>query len=125
MLSMEERIGFLIKCLFLEAITLSEVNGWATRVIASEANYPLELLELMEYKGTKAGIYKLFRKMPYIKLSKEEEKAIVGIAYKRKLATKYSQYSQNVGEKALAAESHIKELFEQEFVDSVYPPQTG
>lgn len=81
-----EDLGFVIGCLFSEAINLTEFNQWVELCISNleQDNIPLYLFELLDFNDSLAKIYNSIGFVPISNLSEEESLALYGIAYLRK-----------------------------------------
>ncbi len=76
-------IGFVVSCLFSEAIDKSELQTWADHVIGSADSYPLYLLDLSTFDRELCHLYEVIGFVPHCGLSDSEDDALVGIAYAR------------------------------------------
>lgn len=91
--SPEYELEFVIKSLFLEAITIKELNEWAINKAVTGDEIPGFMIELIDFKGFPKDIYKIKGIEPKGLINKEIEKTLVGIAYKRGINSDYAQYT--------------------------------
>jgi hypothetical protein len=76
-------IGFVVACLFSDAISLDELRAWADHVLISVPEYPDYLIELGGFRGYPKDIYRFIGFVPSSGLSTSQKDALVGIAFAR------------------------------------------
>jgi hypothetical protein len=81
-------IGFVIDCVFSDAINLDELRDWADHVIGlapvfPSAEYPSWLVDLSSFSGTAKDLFATIGFAPHRGLKKNERHALTGIACAR------------------------------------------
>ncbi len=76
-------LGFVFPCLFKQAITLEEMKKWCYEVIRSHDEYPDYILDIIDFSGAIAHLYKTVGFSPHWPFAEEDKLALYGIAYKR------------------------------------------
>jgi len=76
-------IGFVVACLFRDAINLEELRAWADHVLLSAPAYPNYITELSLFDGYLKDIYQVIGFVPSRGLSASQALAVVGIAFAR------------------------------------------
>ncbi|NNA52697.1 hypothetical protein [Pseudomonas lactis] len=78
----DELLGFVIACLFCEAISRSEFQSWCLELLGLEET-PSLLYDLIEFDEPAFKIYKVIGYVPNWRHSKNEEYALYGVALLR------------------------------------------
>ena len=78
-----ERLGFVLSCLFAEAISRAELHEWARKNVEECDAPPRYLTELINFDGPLFHIYELIGFAPHWTHTDEETLAIAGVAFKR------------------------------------------
>ncbi|MBV7493477.1 hypothetical protein KW837_04265 [Pseudomonas sp. PDM24] len=78
----DELMGFVLACLFCEAISKTEFQIWCVQNATLE-NAPYFLYDLMEFDDEIFKIYQIIGRVPYWEHSDDEEYALYGIAVRR------------------------------------------
>lgn len=79
-----EIIAFVAGCLLSGVITKDELSQWAVHVITkSDGDYPLYLLDLIDFNKPSADIYNVIGFSPHWSFTNDDDKALYGIALKR------------------------------------------
>lgn len=78
----DELLGFVITCLYCEAIDISELQSWCAGFLGAEGA-PDFLYDLIEFDEPIFKIYKVIGYVPNWSHSKNEEYALYGIALLR------------------------------------------
>jgi hypothetical protein len=76
-------LGFVVACIFSEAIDTSELQAWADQVLISNDSCPPYLVDLSTFDRELCHIYEVIGFVPHCELSDSERGALVGIAYAR------------------------------------------
>jgi hypothetical protein len=108
-------IGFVVTCLFHEAIDVNELNRWADHVITSEEDYPLYIVDLSVFNTYPKDIFKVIGFTPDLTLTRDQKKAMTGIAHLRGMASPYAQFSRDTALKALETHPEILDEFKRTF----------
>jgi len=108
-------IGFVVTCLFNEAIELQDLHAWADEVLRSGVTHPDYILELAVFKGPLKDIFKVIGFAPDSELSKSQEKAISGIAYARGVTPYEKSPSKEAALAALERHPEIMHRFREMF----------
>ena len=108
-------IGFVVTCLFHEAIDLHELNRWADHVISTEEDYPPYIIELSQFDLYPVDIYKVIGFTPDVTLTRDQKKALTGIAHKRGMASPYAQFGRDAALGALDTHQEILNEFKRTF----------
>lgn len=77
------RLGFVVSCLFSQALTLEEMKLWLLRVYEEPGNPPLYFIDLLDFNQPLAHIFKTIGFVPHWPHSEAAEEALYGIAYHR------------------------------------------
>lgn len=77
------RIGFVVAALMTGTIDCAEVRAWAEHVLATSDDYPSWIIDLIEFDGSPAHIYKIIGFAPSSGLSPGQYLALAGIALRR------------------------------------------
>jgi hypothetical protein len=80
-------LGFVIACLFLEAINLNEFRQWIELCIndLNSDEIPLYMFDLIDFEDSLAKIHLVIGFVPSSGLSKTEKIALEGISYLRRI----------------------------------------
>lgn len=108
-------IGFVVSCLFHEAIDLRELNRWADHVISTEEDYPPYITELSLFDLYPVDIYKVIGFTPDLALTRYQKKALTGIAHRRGMASPYAQFGRDAALAALETHPEILNEFKRTF----------
>lgn len=76
-------IGFVVSCYLCNAIDTPELRAWATHVLQESDDYPLYILDLMEFDGARFHIYRTIGFNADAGLTDRQDAALYGIAYLR------------------------------------------
>jgi len=76
-------IGFVVACLFGEAINLAELRAWADHVLLTAPNYPDYVTELSLFDGFLKDVFAAIGFVPSRELSDDQQLAVLGVAYAR------------------------------------------
>ena len=112
-----ETIGFVLTSVMCSAIDLEELGDWCYQVIGQleVEQVPGYVFDLMEYKGTLAGLYKVVGFVPSWTHSDEEVDALYGVAVKRGRDTDDWPITSEAALSALAKCPGIEERFRKTF----------
>ncbi len=77
------RVGFIVDALMAGAIDNSEVCEWAETVITTSSEYPLWLVDLLDFDEPAFHIYRIIGFTPSSPLSRVQSMALLGVALKR------------------------------------------
>ncbi len=108
-------IGFVVSCLFHEAIDSGELNRWADHVIVTEEVYPHYIVDLTTFNSFLKEIFRIIGFTPDLSLTHDQKKALTGIAYLRGMASPYAQFSRDTALKALNTHPEILDEFKKTF----------
>lgn len=78
-----DRLGFMASCLFAGAIDIEEMRQWVAALFEEEGTPPSYLVDLLEFNGPLLSIFKVIGFVPHWPYTKDEEKALLGITFKR------------------------------------------
>jgi hypothetical protein len=78
-----ERLGFVISCLFKGAIDVAEFHRWVTMIFEEDGTPPGYMVDLLEFKGPLASVFKVIGFVPHWPYSEDEELALFGITFNR------------------------------------------
>lgn len=76
-------IGFVLACYLAGAIDITELHEWAERVMVTSAEYPGYIVNLREFSGPKAHVFRLVEFTPSPGLTETDYFALSGIAFRR------------------------------------------
>jgi hypothetical protein len=76
-------IGFVVACLFRQAISVEELRAWADHVLLSAPAYPNYVTELSLFDGYFKDIFGVIGFVPSRGLSEDQELAVGGVALVR------------------------------------------
>ena len=108
-------IGFVVSCLFNEAIELQDLHAWADEVMRSGEAHPDYIFELAVFKGPLKDIFKLIGFAPDSELTRSQENAILGIAYARGVTPYEKSPSKEEALAALARHPEVMKRFREMF----------
>jgi hypothetical protein len=108
-------IGFVVGCLFKQAITLDEMKMWCERLILNCDDYPNYLIDLLDFNGPKAKIFNVIGFVPEWPFDDEKKVALYGIAYRRGVDIYDCPISRESAEELISKEHEILDYFEKEF----------
>ena len=77
------RIGFVVSCLFAEAINLHEFRQWVTTIYEGETEIPTYMVDLLDFNGPLFKLSKVIGFEPHWPGTEDEELALFGITYQR------------------------------------------
>lgn len=117
-------LGFVINCLFSGAIHLHEFRQWIERVISDLPidDIPLYFFDLLEFDGGLAHILMIIPHSTHNDLTKDEDNAVYGMVYLRKIKQYEYHVSKKVALKALKRNPHIYQRFKDFFPFIEVPP---
>lgn len=78
-----DELGFVIACLFKQAISLQELRLWCYEIIRENETFPDYIFELANFDASKAKIYNIIGFYPSWPCSEESKAALYGIAFER------------------------------------------
>lgn len=110
-----EGIGFVLDCLFCEAITIAELRHWADSVMLELDEFPTYLVELSEFNGYLAHINQVIGFAPVSDLNDAEQDALCAIADLRDVDRYEPVPSKTKAKKSLLENPHILSRFGQQF----------
>jgi hypothetical protein len=108
-------IGFVVACLFSEAINLNELRGWADHVMMTMDDHPSYVVDLSQFDGFLKDIYALIGFCPSRGLSDEQDAAISGIAYARGIEPFQCKWSREEALESLRKHPEILDEYRQTF----------
>jgi hypothetical protein len=108
-------IGFVISCLFHEAIDVGELNRWADHVIVTEVDYPGYIVDLTTFNSYSKDVFRVIGFTPDLTLTHDQKKALTGIAYCRGMASPYAQFSRDTALKAIITHPELMDEFKKTF----------
>lgn len=76
-------IGFVLACYLAGAIDTAELHHWAERVMATSESYPGYIVDLREFSGPRAQVFRLIGFTPSPGLTEADYLALSGIAFRR------------------------------------------
>jgi hypothetical protein len=76
-------IGFVVACLFAEAISKGELRAWTDHVFATTDSCPSYLVDLCTFDEPLSHLFKIIGFVPHCDLSDSEQDALIGITYAR------------------------------------------
>lgn len=78
-------IGFVIDALYERAINISELRDWAIHIVVNNNvnDIPMYIIDLMDFSGYVKDIDKIIGFCPGLNCSKQQSRALYGIAVKR------------------------------------------
>jgi hypothetical protein len=76
-------IGFVVACLFAQAISKDELRAWTDHIFATTDSQPAYLVDLCTFDEPLSHLFKVIGFVPHCDLSGSEDDALVGIAYAR------------------------------------------
>lgn len=76
-------IGFVLACYLAGAIDISELQGWAERVMVTSPNYPGYIVDLRDFAGPKAQVFRIVGFTASGGLTDTDHHALSGIAFLR------------------------------------------
>jgi|KBSMisStaDraftv2_1062788.scaffolds.fasta_scaffold1918469_2 hypothetical protein len=76
-------IGFVLACYLAGAIDTAELQEWAEQVMATSEDYPGYIVDLREFSGPKAHVFRLVGFTPSPELTETDYFALSGIAFRR------------------------------------------
>jgi hypothetical protein len=108
-------IGFVVACLFAEAIDRRELQAWADHILATADSCPPYVADLSTFDEPLPHIYQVIGFTPSARLSDSERVALVGIAFARGRDRFEPDPSKEQALAALAAHSHLVARFRTTF----------
>jgi hypothetical protein len=115
----EQTIGFVYYCLLCGVINMDEVNRWAEKVIGENevSDLPDYIFYVIDLKGTINELERLLGFFPCWRCTKEQRKAIYGLAVKRreKLSQDDVSFNEEQALEALKKHPEIEKLFRETF----------
>jgi hypothetical protein len=115
-------MGFVVACLFSEAIDKRELQAWADHVIGSTDSYPLYILDLSTFDRELCHLYEVIGFVPHCDLSDSEDAALVGIAYARGRTPFEPQPTREQALATLGRHTQVLERFRATFPFLEFPP---
>ena len=76
-------IGFVVSCLFAQAISKDELRAWVDHIFTITDSPPTYLVDLGIFDEPLSHIFKVIGFVPHCDLDDSERNALVGIAYSR------------------------------------------
>ena len=110
-----DAIGFVLSCLYAEALTIDEMNQWADSILLATDDYPEYILELCVYKGLLKDLYNIIGFSPPSGLSEGETDALCAIADRRGFERYELKPSKENAASALKANPQVLERFKEQF----------
>lgn len=77
------RIGFVVSCLYAEALNIEEMKQWVMQIYEGSETPPTYFVDLLDFKPPLYTITKVIGFVPNWAYSEDEELALFGIAYLR------------------------------------------
>ncbi|OCG78426.1 hypothetical protein A9G42_03160 [Gilliamella sp. Nev6-6] len=115
----DQTIGFVYYCLLCGVINMDEVNRWAEKVIGENevSDLPDYIFDLIDLKGTVNELEHLLGFFPCWRRTKEQRKAVYGIAVKRgeKLSQDDVSFNEEQALEALKKHPEVEKLFRETF----------
>ena len=110
-------LGFVIGCLFLQAINLTEFRQWIELCIndLNQDEIPLYMFDLVDFQDSLAKIHLVIGFVPSSGLSKTEKVALEGISHLRGVDIFYPICTQKQSIECLKKNPHISEKFKITF----------
>ena len=108
-------LGFVVSCLFAQAVSIEELQTWAGNVLLAVDPCPACIVELCTFEGP---LFKIFDVIGFVTsgdLSHEEKTALVGIAHLRGVTPYEPEPSRAQALAALAAHPRIMADFRETF----------
>ncbi|WP_395738557.1 hypothetical protein [Prosthecobacter sp.] len=114
-------IGFVVSCLFAQAVSTAELQTWAGNVLLTVDPCPACLVELCTFEGPLHKIFEVIGFVPGGDLSDEEKTALVGIAHVRGITPYEPEPDRAHALAALAAHPQIMADFRETFPFIAFP----
>ena len=108
-------LGFVHACLFSQAISLSELKLWAESIVINSKECPNYIFDLIDFNE---AIYKLTNVIGFVPSwhhDKDDEIALIGIAFKRGVEVYDASVSRNDALKVLERKIELLERFIETF----------
>ncbi|WP_395748311.1 hypothetical protein [Prosthecobacter sp.] len=108
-------LGFVVSCLFEQAVSIEELQTWAGNVLLAVDPSPLYIVDLCTFEGP---LFKIFDVIGFVTsgdLSDEEKTALVGIAHLRGVTPYEAETDRAQALAALAAHPQVLADFRETF----------
>ncbi|OCG39205.1 hypothetical protein A9G29_09375 [Gilliamella sp. Fer2-1] len=115
----DQTIGFVYSCLLSSVINMDEVTRWAEKVIGENevSDLPDYIFDLIDFKGGVSDLRRLLDFSPNWRCTKEQDRAVYGIAVKRgeKLSQDDVSFNEEQALEALKKHPEVEKLFRETF----------
>lgn len=108
-------IGFVMSCLFNQAIDFAEMKEWCCAVVCTHDEYPDYIFDIIDFKGSIAHLFNIIGFTPHWPFSQSAEEALFGIAYKRGVDVYDCPISTKQASNRLASYPAIEHRFKEVF----------
>jgi hypothetical protein len=110
-----DQIGFVVSCLFYQAINKDELHKWTYEVIKKYDELPIYIYDLAYFDEPLFHISKVIGFVPHWPFSLEDKQALDGIAYKRGVEPYDCPLTKEEALKKLEECPHIEKKFREIF----------